>query len=143
MADGWTGTALGGSSAGSPAAPGSPSRLGRTPCGTRSSPPRCTLGSRYEMCRKLPPTLIPGPPCDTTAPAAVSTGTPPTLSPLMSPVPPGNTPRGPSAWPAPARQRPPAAAPGITGPHPRTVSLAGVAALADHLDLLPQRHLHS
>jgi hypothetical protein len=31
----------------------------------------------------------------------------------------------------------------ITEPHPRTVSLAGVAALADHLDLLPRRHLYS
>jgi len=31
----------------------------------------------------------------------------------------------------------------ITEPHPRTVSLAGVAALADHLDLLPRRHLDS
>lgn len=50
------------------------------------------LGSRYEMCRKPPPTLIPGPPCDPTAPAPVSTGTPGATSRLMPPVPPGNTP---------------------------------------------------
>ena len=31
----------------------------------------------------------------------------------------------------------------ITQPHPRTVSLAGVAALADHLGRLPRRHLDS
>jgi hypothetical protein len=31
----------------------------------------------------------------------------------------------------------------ITEPHPRIVTLAGVAALADHLDLLPRRHLYS
>ena len=37
---GWTGTVPGGSSAGSPAAPGSPSPSPRTRCGTRSSPPR-------------------------------------------------------------------------------------------------------
>src|SRR5262245_45733397 len=55
----------------------------------RSSPPRWTPGSRFETCRKPPPTLIPAPPCDTTAPAAVWTGTPPTSSPPTSPVPPG------------------------------------------------------
>ena len=43
---GWTGTAPRGSSAGSPAALGSPSRSGRTRCGTRSSPPPSTPGSR-------------------------------------------------------------------------------------------------
>jgi integrase/recombinase XerD len=59
---GWTGTAPGGSSAGSPAAPGSPSQSGRTPCGMRSSPLRWTLGSRCGTCRKPPRTLIPGPP---------------------------------------------------------------------------------
>jgi hypothetical protein len=62
MAGGWTGTAPGGSSAGSPAVPGSLSRSGRTRCGTRSSPPRWTLGSRCATCRKPPRTLIPGPP---------------------------------------------------------------------------------
>ena len=41
---GWTGTAPPGSSAGSPAAPGSPSTSVRTRCGTRSSPPRSMPG---------------------------------------------------------------------------------------------------
>jgi integrase/recombinase XerD len=61
MVIGWTGTAPGGSSAGSPAAPGSPSQSGRTPCGMRSSPLRWTLGCRCGTCRKPPRTLIPGP----------------------------------------------------------------------------------
>jgi hypothetical protein len=61
----------------------------------------------------------------------------------MSPVPPGNTAHGPSAWPAPARQMTPCSYSRITGPHPRTANLAGVAALLDHLDLLPRRHLYS
>ena len=42
---GWTGTAPAGSSARPPAAPGSPRPSRRTRCGTRSSPPRSTLGS--------------------------------------------------------------------------------------------------
>jgi integrase/recombinase XerD len=62
MGAGWTGTAPGGWSAGSPAAPGSPSRSGRTRCGTRSSPPRWMPGCRCGTCRKPLPTLIPGPP---------------------------------------------------------------------------------
>ena len=44
MAAGWTGTVRRGSSAGSLAAPGSPNRLDRTPCDTRSLPRRWTLG---------------------------------------------------------------------------------------------------
>ena len=44
MAAGWTGTAPPGSSAGSPAAPGSARPPGRTRCGIRSSPRRWTLG---------------------------------------------------------------------------------------------------
>jgi hypothetical protein len=39
MGNGWTGTARRGSSAGRPAAPGSPSQSGHIPCGMRSSPP--------------------------------------------------------------------------------------------------------
>jgi integrase len=62
MAGGWTGTAPGGLSAGLPAVPGSPSPSGRTPCGTRSSPPRWTRGSRCVTSRKPPPTLIREPP---------------------------------------------------------------------------------
>ena len=89
MVAGWTGMVLGGSSAGSPAAPGSSSRSGRIRCGMRSSLPRWMLGARCGPCRKLPRTPIPGPPCGMTAPVAVSTGTPPTSSPPMSPVPPG------------------------------------------------------
>ena len=49
---GWTGTVPGGSSARSPAAPGSarPSRPAR--CGTRSSPPRWMPGSRCATCKR-------------------------------------------------------------------------------------------
>jgi integrase/recombinase XerD len=50
------------SCAGWPAVPGSPSRSGRTRCGTRSSLPRWTPGSRCGTCRKPPRTPIPGPP---------------------------------------------------------------------------------
>jgi hypothetical protein len=42
-----------------------------------------------------------------------------------------------------AGQMTPCSCPGITGPHPRTESLGGVAALADHLDLLPRRPRYS
>ena len=62
MAGGWTGMAPRGSSAGSPAAPGSISPSGRTRCGIRSSPRRWTPGCRCATCRKPPPTPIPGPP---------------------------------------------------------------------------------
>jgi site-specific recombinase XerC len=62
MAAEWTGTAPGGWFAGSPAAPGSPSRSGRTRCGTRSSLRRGTPGSHCGTCRKPPRTPIPGPP---------------------------------------------------------------------------------
>ena len=81
---GWTGTVPAGSSAGSPAAPGSPSRSPRTRCGTRSSPPRWMPGSRCATCRKPPPMRTRGPRCDMTGPAAAWTGTRPTLSPPTS-----------------------------------------------------------
>jgi hypothetical protein len=61
----------------------------------------------------------------------------------MSLVPPGNTPQGPSAWPAPATQMTPCSCSRSTEPHPRTANLAGVAVLADHLDLLPRQPLYS
>jgi integrase/recombinase XerD len=51
-----------GSSAGPPAARGSPSRSAPTRCGTRSSPRRWTPGCRCGMSRKPPRTPIPGPP---------------------------------------------------------------------------------
>jgi integrase/recombinase XerD len=51
---GWTGTAPPGSSAGSPSAPGSPNRSGRTRCGMRSSPPPWMPGSRSATSRKPP-----------------------------------------------------------------------------------------
>jgi len=47
-------------------------------------------GSRSATSRKPPRTPIHGPPSATTEPAEVSTGTPPTSSPPISPVPPGN-----------------------------------------------------
>jgi len=77
---GWTGTPPPGSSGGSPAAPGSSSRLGRTRCGMRSSPPPSMLGCRCGTCRKPPRTPTRGQRCAMTGPAAVSTGTPPTSS---------------------------------------------------------------
>ena len=43
---GWTGTAPGGSSAGSPAAPAWPRKSARTPCATHSSQPLSTQASR-------------------------------------------------------------------------------------------------
>ena len=48
-------------------APASPSPLGRTPCGTPSSPPRSTPASRFATCRKPRRTPIHAPPCATTA----------------------------------------------------------------------------
>ena len=51
---GWTGTAPPASSAGSPSAPGSPNRSGRTRCGMRSSPPPWMPGSRSATSRKPP-----------------------------------------------------------------------------------------
>jgi integrase/recombinase XerD len=62
MAVGWIGTVRRGSSAGSPAARGSPSRLGRIRCATRSSRRPWMLGCRCAMCRKPPRTPIPAPP---------------------------------------------------------------------------------
>ena len=67
--------------------------VGRTRCGMRSSPRRWTPGSRCGTCRKPPPTPTHVPPCDTTAPAAAWTGTPPTSSPPMLPEPPGRAPK--------------------------------------------------
>jgi integrase len=56
------GTAPPGSSAELPAVRASPRRSGRTRCGTHSSLPPSTPGSRCAMCRKPPRTPIPGPP---------------------------------------------------------------------------------
>jgi integrase/recombinase XerD len=81
-------TAPGGSSAGSPAAPESPSLSGRTPCGTPSSPPPWTPACRCATCRKPPPTPTRAPPCATTGPEPPSTATPPTSSPPTLQVPP-------------------------------------------------------
>jgi len=72
-----------------PAAPGSPSRSGRTRCDTRSSPPPSTPEFRCARSRKPPRTPTRAPRCATTVPAAASTGTPPTSSPPTSPEPPG------------------------------------------------------
>jgi integrase len=49
--------------------------------------------------------------------------------------------RGAGRWGAAARCAGARLCSRITEPHPRTVSLAGVEALADHLDLLSRRHL--
>src|SRR5215831_6920713 len=72
-----------------PAAPGSPSRSGRTPCGTHSSPRRWTPGFRSATSRKPPRMPIRAPRCAMTVPAAVSTDMPPTSSPPTLPEPPG------------------------------------------------------
>jgi hypothetical protein len=96
-------------------------RSDRTPCGTHSSPPPSTPGSRSAMSRKLPRMLIPGPRCATTAPAAASPGTPPTSSRPMSLVPPGRqlTAETDSAWPVRGGQ----AEPGHQGSrHPAAVT---------------------
>jgi site-specific recombinase XerD len=61
--------------------------IGRTPCGTPSSPPPSTPASRYATSKKPPPTPTREPPCATTEPEAPSTGTPPTSSPPTSPAP--------------------------------------------------------
>jgi integrase len=57
----WTATAPGGSSAGSPAGPGSPSPSDRTPCATRSSPPPSTPGCRCATSKRPPHTRTRGP----------------------------------------------------------------------------------
>jgi len=62
LGGGWTGMAPGGSSAGSPAEPGSPRQSGRTRSGTPSSPRRWMRGCRCATCRKPPPTLTRVPP---------------------------------------------------------------------------------
>ncbi len=59
---GRTGIRPGGSSAGSPAAPGWPRRPARTRRATPSSPPPPTPASRCGTSRKPPPTPIPAPP---------------------------------------------------------------------------------
>jgi D-alanyl-D-alanine carboxypeptidase (penicillin-binding protein 5/6) len=84
MAAGWTVTALPGSSARSPAAPGSPSPSGHIRCGMPSSLRRSTQGCRCETCRKRLPTPIREPPCATTGPARPWTATPPISSPPTS-----------------------------------------------------------
>ena len=99
-ASGWTGTAPPGSSAGSPGAPGSPSTSARTHCGTLSSPPPSTLGSRCATCRRPPPTPTRAPPCATTGHAPASIGTRPTSSPPPSPEQQGNSET--AVWPPPA-----------------------------------------
>jgi len=101
MGCGWIGMARPGASAGSPAALGSPSRSGRTPCATRSSPPRWTPGSRCGTSRKPPRTPTRAPPCAMTVPAPRWTATPPTSSPPTSPEPPDRPPASwqTSAWP--------------------------------------------
>ena len=68
MAAGWTGTAPPGSSAGPPAAPGSPNRSGRIRCATRSSPRRLMPGFRCGTCKKPPLMPTRGPRSATTVP---------------------------------------------------------------------------
>ena len=68
-------------------------------------------------------------------PAAAWTGTLLMSSPPMSLVPPGNNAARTICPASTGRADDPLQLPGITGPHPRTANLAGVAALADHLDL--------
>jgi hypothetical protein len=87
---GWTGTAPGGSSARSRAAPGSPSPSDRTRSGTRSSPPPWMPACRCATFRRLPPTLTRGPRSGTTGPAGAWTGTPPISSRPTSLALPGN-----------------------------------------------------
>ena len=84
MAGGWTGTALPGSSAGSPAVPGLGKHVSPTRSGMHSSPRRSTPGSRCATSRTLPPTPTREPRCGTTGPAPASTGTPPTSSRRLS-----------------------------------------------------------
>jgi hypothetical protein len=64
----------------SPAALGSPSVSGRTPCVTPSLPPPSTPVSPCATSKRPPPTPTPEPPCATTADASPSTATPPTSS---------------------------------------------------------------
>ena len=73
---GWTGTAPGGSSARSRAAPGSPSPSDRTRSDTHSSPLPWTPACRCATSRRLPPTLTRGPRSGTTGPAGAWIGTP-------------------------------------------------------------------
>jgi hypothetical protein len=81
----WTGTAPPGSSAGSPAAPRSPSTSARTRCGTRSSPPVSTPGFPCGTCRRPPRTPTRAPLCATTGHGPAWTAMPPTSSPPTSP----------------------------------------------------------
>jgi len=67
-----------GSSAGPPAAPGSPNRSGRIRCATRSSPRRSMPGFRCGTYKKPPPMPTRGPRSATTAPGGPWTGTLPT-----------------------------------------------------------------
>jgi integrase/recombinase XerD len=77
-AGGWTGTAPRGSSAASPAAPGSPRSSVRTHSDMHSSLPLWMLACRCATCRKPPPTLTRVPRSATTVAGPHSTGTPPT-----------------------------------------------------------------
>ena len=126
-AGGWTGTAPPGSSAGSPAAPGSPSRSARTRCGTRSSPPPSTPGSRCGTCRKPPRTPTRAPPCATTGPGPASTGTPPTSSPPTSPEQP-DSPAGLAVrrWPGRWRETLPVRLPGVANDNDREPPIGAV-----------------
>lgn len=67
-------------------------RSARTPCGTRSSPPRSTLASRCATCRKPPRTQTHARLSATTAPARHWTDTPPTSLPPTLPAPRGEPP---------------------------------------------------
>ena len=87
---GWTGTAPGGSSARSRAAPGSPSPSDRTRSGTHSSPPPWTPACRCATFRRRPPTLTHAPRSGTTEPAGAWTGRPRISSRPTSRALPGN-----------------------------------------------------
>jgi integrase len=71
-------TAPAGSCAASHAAPAWTSPSGRTPCATRSSPPRSMPASRYATCRKRPRTRTREPRCAMTEHGSLWTGTRPT-----------------------------------------------------------------
>jgi hypothetical protein len=101
----------GGSSARSPAVPGSPKPSRPTRSGTRSSPPRSMPGCRYAMSRKRPRMLTREPRCVMTGPAAAWTGMPLISSPPTSPEPPGKGISGHSSVRRSANRWPPDRAP--------------------------------
>src|SRR5437763_13898160 len=86
-ASGSTVTPPGGSCVASPARQGSPSALGLTRCDTRSSPRHSTPEFPCGTSKKQPATPTRAPPCATTEAASLSTVTPPTLWPHLSPAP--------------------------------------------------------